>query len=174
MPPDAMVIRPAATEDSPGIAVVHVSSWQHAYRGIVPQSYLDQLSVAEREGRWAEILGRGGSETLVADAGGDIVGFVSCGKSRRVQVDGNEGELYAIYVIASHWSTGVGRSLCEAALGRLRDLGFVRAIVWVLAANTKAIRFYERAGFELHAGSETTVEIGGKNLPEVRYDIDIA
>jgi ribosomal protein S18 acetylase RimI-like enzyme len=169
-----MVIRRALTEDSHGIALVHVSSWQHAYRGIVPQTYLDQLSVADREKRWVEILDRGGSETLVADAEGDVVGFISYGKSRRERAEREEGEIYSIYVSSSHWSTGVGRSLWEAALARLRELGFVRAIVWVLAANEKAIQFYERVGFTLCEGSETTVEIGGKELPEVRYDIAIA
>ena len=169
-----MIIRRAFAEDSHGIALVHVSSWQHAYRGIVPQSHLDQLSVADREKRWVEIFARGGSETLVADAEGRVVGFVSYGKSRQDCPGREEGEIYAIYVSSSHWSTGVGRSLWEAASARLRELGFVRAIVWVLAANEKAIQFYERVGFALCEGSETTVEIGGKRLPEVRYDIAIA
>jgi GNAT superfamily N-acetyltransferase len=142
-----MIIRRALAEDSHGIAVVHISSWQHAYRGIVPQTHLDQLSVADRAKRWVEIFVQGGSEMLVADA---------------------------LYVSPSHWSTGVGRSLWQAALARLRELGFVRAIVWVLAANANAIKFYERLGFTLYKGAETTVEIGGKTLPEVRYDIAIA
>lgn len=171
-----MVIRRALTEDSYGIALVHVSSWQHAYRGIVPQTHLDQLSVADREKRWAEIFERGVSETLVADADAEhhVVGFISYGKSRRECAEREEGEIYAIYVSSSHWSSGVGRSLWEAASARLRELGFVRAIVWVLAANQKAIQFYERVGFTLFEGSETTVEIGGERLPEVRYDIAIA
>jgi ribosomal protein S18 acetylase RimI-like enzyme len=169
-----MVIRRALAEDSRGIALVHVSSWQDAYRGIVPQAHLDHLSVADREKRWVEIFDRGGSETLVADADGRIVGFVSYGKSRRERAEGGEGEIYAIYVSSTHWSTGVGRSLWEAALARLRDLGYVRVMVWVLAANAKAIRFYERAGFTLYKGSETTVEIGGERLAEVRYDVAIA
>ena len=168
------MIRRACTEDSHGIALVHVSSWQHAYRGMVPQTHLDQLSVADREKRWVEIFDRGGSETLVADAKGDVVGFISYGKSRQERAEPEEGEIYAIYVSSSHWSTGVGRALWAAALARLRELGFVRAIVWVLAANEKAIQFYERVGFTLCKGSETTVEIGGKELAEVRYDIAIA
>jgi ribosomal protein S18 acetylase RimI-like enzyme len=142
-----MVIRRAATKDSHGIALVHVSSWQHAYRGIVPQAYLDQLSVADREKRWVDTFDRGDSETLVADADGHVVGFISYGKSRQEPAEREDGEVYAIYVSSSHWSTGVGRSLWEAALARLRALGFVRAIVWVLAANERAIHFYERAGF---------------------------
>jgi ribosomal protein S18 acetylase RimI-like enzyme len=169
-----MVIRSALTEDAHGIALVHVSAWQQAYRGIVPQLHLDQLSVADRENRWVEILDRGGSETLVADVEGRVVAFISYGKSRQEQAEREEGEIYAIYVSSSHWSSGVGRSLWEAALARLRNLGFVRVIVWVLAANEKAIRFYERVGFTLCTGSETTVRIGGKNLAEVRYGIAIA
>lgn len=168
-----MVIRRAHAEDSHGIALVHVSSWQHAYRGIVPQAYLDQLSVADREKRWVEVFDQGGSEALVADADGHVIGFISYGKSRQADAGPEEGEIYAIYVSTSHWSTGVGRSLWEAASARLRELGFTRAIVWVLAANARAIQFYERVGFAPCRDSETTVEIGGKDLPEVRYDIAI-
>ena len=35
-----MDIRPARMEDVPEIAVVHVRSWQAAYRGLLPQAYL--------------------------------------------------------------------------------------------------------------------------------------
>jgi L-amino acid N-acyltransferase YncA len=169
-----MIIRLASAEDSHGIALVHVSSWRDAYGGLVPQSYLDELSVANREQRWVEIFEQGSSETLVADAAGDIVGFICYGKSRDTHALPGVGEIYAIYVASSHWSTGVGRSLWAAALVRLRELNFAKAIVWVLAANEKAIRFYEQVGFALSIGSETTVEIGGKTLPEVRYEVAIA
>jgi L-amino acid N-acyltransferase YncA len=169
-----MIIRPALVEDSHGIALVHVSSWQHAYRGIVPQSYLDQLSVANREKQWVEVFERGSSVTLVAEAAGHIVGFISYGNSRAEHALQDVGEIHAIYVASSHWSTGVGRSLWEAALARLRELSLAQAIVWVLAANEQAIRFYERVGFALSEGSETPVEIGGMRLPKVRYEIAIA
>jgi ribosomal protein S18 acetylase RimI-like enzyme len=169
-----MIIRRALTEDAHGIAAVHVSAWRDAYRGIVPQSYLDQISVANREKRWAEIFERDRSETLVADAGDHIIGFVSYGKSRQEPALGNVGEIYAIYVASSHWSMGVGQLLWEAALARLHELSFVRTIVWVLVANERAIRFYERIGFKRSRGSETIVEIGGEGLPEIRYEVAIA
>jgi hypothetical protein len=41
-----MDIRPARMEDVPQIAVVHVRSWQAAYRGLLPQAYLDGLAEA--------------------------------------------------------------------------------------------------------------------------------
>jgi len=36
----------------PGIAEVHVSSWQAAYRGVLPDDLLDGQSLPEREQSW--------------------------------------------------------------------------------------------------------------------------
>jgi hypothetical protein len=46
-----MDIRPARMQDAPEIAVVHVRSWQDAYRGLLPQAYLDGFDSAQRIGR---------------------------------------------------------------------------------------------------------------------------
>jgi hypothetical protein len=42
-------IRRASQSDARAIAEVHVASWRETYRGIVPDAFLDALSVAERE-----------------------------------------------------------------------------------------------------------------------------
>ncbi|MEJ6553652.1 hypothetical protein PQI51_01275 [Microbacterium esteraromaticum] len=52
-----MLIRPASVDDAHDLAVVHVRSWQQAYRGLMPQAVLDGLSIAEREAGWARLLG---------------------------------------------------------------------------------------------------------------------
>ena len=44
----------------------------------------------------------------------------------------------------------------------------------VLAANQRAIGFYEQVGFAVRAGSERVVEIGGEKLPEVRFEMAIS
>jgi len=63
-------IRTAVAEDAPGLATVHVRSWQLAYRGLMADEFLDGLSVEERE-RWHSSrlsrLGRG-EAVLVAVA----------------------------------------------------------------------------------------------------------
>ena len=38
------VVRLAAGDDMAAVARVYARSWRHAYRGIVPQSYLDSVS----------------------------------------------------------------------------------------------------------------------------------
>lgn len=169
-----MTIRCAAASDAHDIARVHVSSWQEAYKGIVPSTYLDSLSVAERVTRWAEIFERGGSDTFVADESGAIIGFSTYGATRDDDARAGVGEVYAIYVAPSRWSTGVGYALWEQSRQGLADLGYSRATLWVLTANARAIRFYERAGFTLDANSETIIDIGGQSFPEVRYEVAAA
>ena len=60
---------------------------------------------------------------------------------------GEVGELYAIYVTPAWWSAGVGRALMGSVLPALEAEGYRRVVLWVLADNARARRFYERAGF---------------------------
>jgi hypothetical protein len=43
-----MLLRAATPRDALGVARVHVRSWQLAYRGLLPDDYLDQLTPANR------------------------------------------------------------------------------------------------------------------------------
>ncbi|MEU6929538.1 hypothetical protein AB0A05_10295 [Streptomyces sp. NPDC046374] len=43
-----MPIREAAPSDAAAVAAVHIRSWRAAYRGLVPDAYLDSLDVGER------------------------------------------------------------------------------------------------------------------------------
>jgi hypothetical protein len=47
-----IVIRDARVEDARGVAAVHISSWQEAYRGLLPADVLSGLSVDRREQDW--------------------------------------------------------------------------------------------------------------------------
>ena len=51
-----MKIRKAKLVDAKGIAHVHMDSWLATYRGIVPDTYLDQISYGAREELWNDNL----------------------------------------------------------------------------------------------------------------------
>lgn len=76
--------------DAAGIAAVHVISWQHAYAGLIPQDYLDSLSVQDRTQSWERNLTRPptpGVATLVVELDLRIIGFASLGPSRDDDAD---------------------------------------------------------------------------------------
>ncbi len=80
---------------------------------------------------------------------------------------GDVGELYALYVTPAWWSAGAGRALMASALAALRDDRYLRAVLWVLADNARARRFYTRAGFAPDGATNILAGLGG--VLEVRY-----
>jgi ribosomal protein S18 acetylase RimI-like enzyme len=167
-----MDIRPARMQDVPAIAVVHVRSWQAAYRGLLPQAYLDGLDPGQRIGQWERSVsaaGRPDGGTLVADAAGRLSGFVSYGPARDDDADARPaGEIYAIYLLPAAWDEGIGRQLMAAALDRLGEAGFDRVILWVLDSNARARRFYEAGGWRAD-GAAKQDDSFGVPMTEVRY-----
>lgn len=144
----ALEIRTAAIDDAHGVAIVHVTSWQTAYRGLMPNDVLDGLSVEQREDGWRQIItdpdaiGR----TIVADRDGEIVGWASFGPGRDEGAS-EQGELWGLYAHPNAFSTGVGHALISAVEIALREDGFTSAYLWVLDGNDRAARFYERHGW---------------------------
>lgn len=162
-----MLIRNAHPNDARAIAAVHVAAWRTTYRGIIPDAYLAALSVADRERRWAASLADTSGRTcaFVAEDDGHIVGFAD-GGPRREGSPAYAGELYAIYLLASHQGRGLGRRLVAAVAAYLSALGMSSLLLWVLAENP-ACRFYESLGGI--PVERKPITIGGVPLDEVAY-----
>ena len=142
---------------------MHVRAWQTAYRGQLPDDYLDGLRAEERAAGWERDRAR--DPVLVAERDGRVVGFAVVGAAEDPQ---GAGELYAINVDPDHWGTGAGRALLLAGQAELVRLGHGEAVLWVLPGNHRARRFYEAAGW-VADGVERSAEVQGVVVPEVRY-----
>src|SRR4051794_23233193 len=141
--PDGVRIRRGTPEDAEAMAHLHLDVWDDAYTGLMPQGILDDRreKVAERTERWRDIFGLD-RPTWLAETADGLVGFSGAGPGRDNDAD-LDLELYALYVRASHYGTGLGYALFEQAVGDRA------CYLWVLAGNERAIRFYERQGFRL-------------------------
>jgi ribosomal protein S18 acetylase RimI-like enzyme len=159
-------VRPARPSDAPAIARVHVATWRAAYRGIVPQTFLDAMDEAKRADRWSGILRGAESATLVAETLRGVVGFVSVGPARGWS--GPEtGEVWALYVEPERQRRGVGAALWRAGMEELARQGRRGTMLWVLARNASGRAFYEKMGGRVAASK--TEDVGGALLDEVAY-----
>ena len=167
---DGVLIREMTEADVAAVSAIRVQGWQWAYAGIVPQPYLDAMDPEEDAARRREFLARGAGRVhnLLAEVDGAPVGWAALGPYRGEPDDSGDGELYALYVLPAHVGTGVGRALTTAAVRRTAELGRDRLLLWVLADNARARRFYDAAGFAPD-GAETTDDYDGVPLREVRY-----
>lgn len=163
-----MVLRPAEPADALAVARVHVRSWQTAYRNLLPDRYLDQLRPEDR----AEKYNFGSTDpfhprTIVATEEGVIHGFATASPARDREM-ADYGELCALYVDPDRWGRGIGVALVSAARAHLVGLAFQNALLWVLAGNIRAERFY-RCDQWLPDGMRRTDDVWGVRVDELRY-----
>jgi ribosomal protein S18 acetylase RimI-like enzyme len=164
-----MQIREGSIADAAGIARVHVDTWRSAYRGIVPDSLLDELSYEQRAALWERILAPPTSTFayVVEDpATQQIVGFVSGGLAMDREDPLYKGELFTIYILEAYQRQGLGKRLFYLTVERLIEMGLNSMLIWVYA-DTPARRFYESLGGQL-VGNQSYEE-GGVMLEQVSY-----
>ena len=124
--------------------------------------------------------GNAGNAGNAGDTAPDgIVGYASFGPERDVLgmpwphpltpagSDGQVAELYALYVHPAWWSTGTGRALMDRVLAKVRAAGYACITLWVLEANARARRFYQRAGFAPDGARHVLDDLGA--VTEIRY-----
>ncbi|OBH83795.1 acetyltransferase [Mycobacterium scrofulaceum] len=164
-------VRTAVPADAHEVARLHVRAWRSAYRGLIAPDYLDSLTPEAVADRYT--FGRVGlrmPSTLVAVDGPAIRGFATAGLCRDGELP-NVGELMALYVDPAHVGAGVGALLLTAARARLRAVGVTEAALWVLDANTRARRFYERDGWRPDGACRTSL-FGDQTSRLVRYRLE--
>jgi ribosomal protein S18 acetylase RimI-like enzyme len=166
-----MKIRKAIVEDARGIANVQVKTWRTTYQGIVPDDYLDAMSVEEQAERFE--VGLRNTErnqtfyVVEEDERGEVVGFICGGESRhKEKYPVYDGELYAIYIMKDMQGKGLGSKLVSTLVEWLKDQEYKQMLVYVLADNP-AKNFYESLGAEYLATEQ--LEISGKKIDEYVY-----
>ena len=170
----AVQVRPAALVDAPGIASVHLRSWQATYPGLLPDTEIERHTVANRLTHWQRMLLAPAAQAniWVAVRADVVIGFAS-GGAFRVESPGAQGhtdapaegegvgkgegagagegaaqvdgELNALYLLPDAQGQGIGRQLFDASARALQAAGFPGLRCWVLEGNP-AIGFYEHLG----------------------------
>lgn len=130
--------------------MIRIETWRVAYDGLVDPALLALFDLdheaARRDEHWDAHHADPHATEFVAEVNGEPVGWAVAGPAHHSDEE-RTGELYAIYVLPTHWSTGVGHVLLEAAEEALRANGFDTAVLWVLDGNSRAATFYERHGW---------------------------
>jgi GNAT superfamily N-acetyltransferase len=123
------------------------------------------------EARWPELPDRWfaeGTTVLVAEEGGEVVGFAVVRASGDADAAAETGELDGLYTDPSVWGQGVGRVLLEEAVARLTAAEFEDATLWTAEGNDRPRRIYERAGWAAD-GTVRTRHMYGVDFVELRY-----
>jgi GNAT superfamily N-acetyltransferase len=166
---EEVVIRSARAGDEGEIANVHLNSWREAYKGLLPQSFLDSLSLSFKRRMiwWRKVIAEPENYVLqVAEAKSGIVGFACIGRGRDPGME-NMAEVQAIYLFEKYKGQGIGFKLLASGFKQMTERKFREAYCWVLEGNP-TIKFYERSGAKFN-GMVKDDEIGGQKVRELAY-----
>ncbi len=170
-------LRKARPADAIAIGAVHVAAWRSTYPGILPDTFLANLSVARQAAHYDAAI-RGGTGVFVATASGAdvplgsgprIVGFTSAGRARGGEIGGRrlgEGEVETLYVLDDWRERGVGRRLMRTAAAHLVETGCKSAYLWVLRDNPSRW-FYQRLGGKPLAEAE--IKFAGQAVVQTAF-----
>jgi ribosomal protein S18 acetylase RimI-like enzyme len=151
-------------DDAKQLAAVHVQAWREAYGELLPQRFYDDSARERRRRMWAGLLSERdvGDRVRVARGEGQIMGFALRGPAAQHQGHPpvRDEQLYALYVLARWYGSGVGQALLDQCLGGLP------AQLWVAKDNARARRFYEKNGFECDGTEQVDPDLDG--LVEIR------
>ncbi|MEU4220702.1 GNAT family N-acetyltransferase [Actinoplanes sp. NPDC026623] len=154
-----LLLRPAGPDDADRIADLHADSWRRHYRGAYADSFLDGDVAADRRTVWsARLATPAGTDTVVAERDGRLVGFIHC----VLDADATWGSLVDnLHVVHDQHRTGLGTRLLARAARAVVDRAAGDAMfLWVLRQNAAAQRFYRASG-AIRAETATVSPPGG-------------
>ena len=139
-----IAIRWSTDADCERLAALHRDAWRNAYAGIIPGLTLERM-IGRRGQAWWRRMHRLGARALVLEFDGELAGYATLGPSRGGPGPGS-GEIYEIYLRPDCQGVGFGGRLFRDARDRLSAAGVRRLLVWALADNAAACRFYRAMG----------------------------
>src|SRR5690606_31087326 len=102
----------------------------------IPHHALQRM-VYRRGVKWWENAIRRASTVLVAEMGGEVVGYATIGKNRARELS-QQGEIYELYILPEYQGLGLGTRLFQEARKRLSARGLRGLVIWVLEDNHNA------------------------------------
>lgn len=160
------IIRRATVDDAAEIANVHINSWREAYKGLMPEDFLNDrpLNFKNRYLLWKRVTADPNQVTFVVESSEHgVVGFINGSKARDPEYQ-DYAEVYAVYLLKKYHHLGLGFELLKKYFDECSSLGFTKAYLWVLKDNP-TIKFYKRTGGHFN-GHEKEESIAGERMTE--------
>ncbi|HWR44139.1 GNAT family N-acetyltransferase [Sporomusa sp.] len=99
------------------------------------------LSDADSQENIVGFLIRNKGMSFVAEFGNELIGTILCGH------DGRRGFIYHLAVHNDQRKRGIGRTLVERCLTKLKEAGITKCHLFVMADNGQGMDFWDHIGF---------------------------
>ena len=142
-----ITIRLAIPSDAPDIAEILMRSWEVAYGNIIPVDFIQKRNSIRME-QFKQAITEENDTYYTIQTDGKTVGYMRVVNA--LSDDDSECEvsdLEQIYLHPDYYRQGIGTRAMNFAYSVALSSRKTVMIVWVLAENTAAIKFYGKCGF---------------------------
>ena len=138
-----MNIREANAEDMELIANLYVMNWKKTYVGLLPDNFLNGLTVNDGINKWQEYLTKEKHRIFVAYENENFLGFSACKEDEELK---NCLYLDSLHVSESSRGKGVGTKLINKVGSYAYIKGYEHMSICIVKGNDNAKRIYEKMG----------------------------
>jgi len=164
-----MKIRRFTKTDIPQIAQIHRASWIMAYKPLISDKFLENLSEIHFQNIWKKNLNNENHRHLVAEHKKRIIGFISFSQ---YEVSTKTSEISSLYIDPDSAGHGVGKTLINLAFNKLAALEVRKVLLWVVRENQRAIEFYKAVNFK-QMNTERKIFRHGIELTQLQFSRNI-
>jgi GNAT superfamily N-acetyltransferase len=157
-----LLVRTAVPQDEAIFVRAQLLGWQHAYKDLLPASYLHGDLIEERREFWREQFAskRPHQWLAVAQSSTEVVG-VTCALGA-IPITHGQCCIDQLYVLPAHKRRGVGRQLMAAAAAWCEERGSESVVLSVIEGNKDAVKFYSALGGIPQAAEPWEPPCGGR------------
>ena len=145
-------IRRAGTEDAPALALVGAATFLETFLDLIPgPDLLLHCQTQHSEAAYRDLLSRPQTDAFLAEhpATNAPLGYaVACPPDLPVDTAPDDLELKRIYLFSRAQGSGAATALLRESLAFAREMNAPRLFLGTYEDNARAIRFYEREGFQ--------------------------
>lgn len=162
-------ISSAINEDSEILANIMIYAWRSAFRGILPDTIIEQYTHTEAcKAMFSQIVTSGQGTMYLAKMDLQPMGLLYW-----LPESEEAARIEALLTIPEAWGHGIGAALICKALADVRSLGYTSIHVWPFAENFRARRFYEKWGFAPTGESRTSDALELKYTRSLSYSEEL-
>lgn len=167
------MIKKANVSDSYNIAKLQVSGWQSAYKGLIDDNFLNNMSIDISCDNWKQnILSQNDDNHIyVYEKDNKTLGLIRFGKPDDALSQYN-AEIHVLYVEPSLKRTGIGTKLFNFAKEYFINKNTTHLIIWCLKSNTPSIKFYQKMGGNIV--STRIINFNNLELEEVGIEYNLS
>lgn len=150
-----ITIQPATPADIPTLRELARHIWHEHYPGIISREQIDYMLARMYDADTIRREMDDGVEWSLVRGDGDAAGFISC----EFDADARRVKLHKLYLLPSLHGQGLGRQMLEQVRVWAAQRGACEIRLQVNKGNSRALRAYERAGFQVREA--VVADIGG-------------